>query len=267
MKKILSIAMIVVMFVFVTSAFAAEEKTLTGQQKVTTEEVAKPEPMFGISGEIFAASAYVGDDGGVYYRGLVVQPCLTLTHNTSGIYASVWGSIAPGQSPTSDNGPGNNFGNEVDFILGWAKDFNKVKVDLSGAYYKLFPLNEWGNGDIYSANLKLGYALTEKVTPYVKIIYDHVVDQSEQDGFIYRVGSTFDLHKHFKFDVSLGGHGTVFGSREEIVSSGRISVSSPWEIGPTTVAFEVTGQKRFGYEPENGGLSEDILYAGVRVQF
>ncbi|HOW60793.1 MAG TPA: hypothetical protein PLR68_03540 [Candidatus Moranbacteria bacterium] len=241
--------------------FKAADADYAGDDEILSES------NFGISGEVFASNAYVGDDGGVYYRGLIIQPCVTVSHNPSGIYASVWGSIAPGQSPTSDNGEGNNAGNEIDFILGWAKDFEKVKVDASYAYYKLFPLNKWGNGDIHSFNLKFSYALTEKITPYAKFIYDCVDGEREQNGFIYRVGSTFDLHENLRIDISFGGHGTVFGTREEIISSGKVSVSFPWVIESVTLAPEIAYQKRMGYEPENGGLSEDILYAGVRVQF
>ncbi|HPN54565.1 MAG TPA: hypothetical protein PLB52_01390 [Candidatus Moranbacteria bacterium] len=272
-KTVLVVAMVMMIF---SASFAKAE-----------EEITKPEPMFSVSGELFVRSAYVGDDGSVYYRGLVIQPSIIISHNPSGFYIGMWGSGAPGKNPTSDNGEGNNFGNEVDFLAGWGKEIGKATINFDYAYYKLFPLNKWGTGDIHSISVKVGYALTEKVNPYVKVIYDHVVDQAEQNGFIYRFGAVFSLHEHLKVDISFGGHGPIFGAREEWISSGKISVSFPYDIVKDkivipekfdgvsipvreklfTIVPEISYQQRFGYEVEDGGLAESILYAGLGCTF
>ena len=277
MKKVSMLMVIVMIVLSACFASAAEEQALA-EQKVAVES--KPEPMFGVSGELWLRSAYIGDDGGVYYKGFVAQPCITISHNPSGLSAGVWASIAPGKSPTSENGAGDDNGNEFDILANWDKKIKDTTVGLSYSYYKLFPLNKWGQGDIHSFSVKVGYDLTDKITPYAKLIYDCVVEKTDQDGFVYRIGLNLNLYEHLKIDASIGGHGPIFGAREELISSGKVSVSFPYDIvkdnktGKTedveklfTIIPEITYQKRFGYAKEDGGLSEDILLISIGCTF
>jgi hypothetical protein len=252
MKKVLVVMMVVAM-VFSAGIVLAGEK----------------ENDFSVSGELWLRSAYLGDTGGVFYKGLVIQPSVTISHNNTGLYVGVWGSIAPGKSPTEDNA-GDNYGNEFDLYAGWAKKFGKLEADVMYAYYKIFPLNKWGYGDFHALSTKIGYALTDKITPYVKVNYYHIIGQTEQNGFAYRLGSVFDLMEHLKVDVSVGGHGALLGASEELLSSGRIALSFPWKVGALTIVPEVSYQHCFGYERValgGRGLTESIFYAGVGITF
>lgn len=249
MKKVLIAMMVTVMVIFSASFVLAEEK----------------ENDFSVSGELWIRNAYLDDTGAVFYKGLVIQPGLKVSHNNTGVYAGVWGSAAPGKSPTEDNA-GDNYGNEFDLYLGWAKKFGKFDTDVMYTYSKIFPLNKWGYGDFHAFSAKIGYALTDKITPYVKVNYYHIIGQTELNGYAYRLGSSFDLMEHLKIDISIGGHGALLGASEELLSSGRIAVSFPWKVGAITIVPEVSYQHRFGYEKiELGGrgLTESILYAGI----
>lgn len=113
---------------------------------------------------------YVGDTGVVVYNRPVSQNDLTITHIPSGIYLDIWQSISLNHS-----GRSTNFGNEIDYTLGWSGDIAGIGIDTGVAYLDLITLFKMTEGDVVQPyielNKKLDIAERHTLTPYVRVEY------------------------------------------------------------------------------------------------
>jgi hypothetical protein len=86
-------------------------------------------------------SKYVLGAGIVASEGAVAQGGTNFSWK-NGMYLDVWGSV-PFQSR-----PENDYGKETDLVVGWKGDTGLLKLDLSLAYYNLYPTRKVGSDDM-----------------------------------------------------------------------------------------------------------------------
>ncbi len=131
------------------------------------EEVAEKSFEVSFSSKVF--SQYVGDTGTVFYNRAVSQNDLTISHK-SGVYLDVWTSTS-----LKNAGVATNYGNEVDYTLGWAGEISGVGIDAGVSYWDLVKLFEMPEGDIVQPylelNKKVELAVGHTLTPSVKAEY------------------------------------------------------------------------------------------------
>lgn len=235
----------------------------------------KESSAFELSAGIDYYSAYIGSlTGAESYDGSVLQPSFTVTHKKTGLYFSAWGSYPLAGSMNSDNG-----GSEIDLVLGITENVGPVKVDAYYAFYNVYSLTKWGNGDIHALGLKLEWPINEIFVPYVMAEYDYAIGQSELSGLAYRAGLKMKLHEHLELDLSGAGHTAMFDADKEELSSGKIAVRIPFEYWGISITPEVNYQMRFGYKPlepdeelvpgqeRKVGFTEGKLWYGLKLAY
>lgn len=126
--------------------------------------------LFEINFSTKVLNKYVGDTGFVAYNHPVSQNDLTITHVPSGIYLDIWQSIS-----LSHSGRSTNYGNEIEYFLGWAGDIAGIGVDTGVAYFDLITLFNMPEGDVIQPyielNKKFDVAGRHTLTPYVRAEY------------------------------------------------------------------------------------------------
>jgi hypothetical protein len=256
MKKLFSVLVVVMVLVFSTTILFAEEK----EKKESAIEVSVGVDFF---------SAYMGNlSGAEFHDDIVIQPSITMSHKKSGVYFSAWQSYSPRGGIHSDNG-----GNETDFYLGIAKEIGPVSIDAYYAFYDVYKLGFWGQGDVHALGVKAEWPINKIVTPYVAGECNYVIGQDGQDGFMYKGGVKLNLHKYIKADIAFGGHGEIYGTRSEAISYGRITISTPFEWKGIGITPEISFQKRLGYaisddeDEGKGGLAKDKVWWGIRFTY
>lgn len=127
-------------------------------------------PLFEINFSTKVVNQYVGDTGVVAYNRSVSQNDLTITHVPSGIYLDIWQSIS-----LSHSGRSTNYGNEIEYYLGWSGEIAGIGVDAGVAYFDLITLFEIPEGDVIQPyielNKKFDVAERHTLTPYVRAEY------------------------------------------------------------------------------------------------
>lgn len=119
------------------------------------------------SSEVF--SRYVGDTGMVYYNNPVIQNELTIEH-ASGLYFDLWVSTS-----LKDAGKSTNYGNEINYTLGWSKEVSSVTIDAGITYFDIITLLEMPEGDIVQPFVEIGKSFEvaegQTLTPSIKAEY------------------------------------------------------------------------------------------------
>jgi len=127
-------------------------------------------PLFEINFSTKVLNRYVGDTGVVAYNRPVSQSDLTITHNPTGIYLDIWQSIS-----LNNAGRSTNFGNEIEYYVGWAGEITGIGVDTGVAYFDLITLFNMPEGDIIQPYIELNkkFAVAEghTLTPYARAEY------------------------------------------------------------------------------------------------
>ncbi len=203
MKKKGIIFLAVISFAAFSNAAQAEEKTFSGEVK---------------SG---LYSSYDSSITGVtFYEHPVMQQSLTLTHNPSGVYASVWNSYSP-------NGR-EDCGDEIDYSIGICREVGKFKIEVSYSLYNLTKLSSL-KGDLHALSLSVGFPEVGGFTPFVSIEKDLPIDKEIlPGGFLYKVGGTFEVGG-VNCKIYGSGHDGAYGSNRETVSIVRFDACK--EIG------------------------------------
>lgn len=261
MKKVLVAMMVAIMVFSVNNIVSAAEE--------------KEGSAFELSVGVDYYSAYMGSlTGYEFYNGSVLQPSFTVAHKKTGLYFTTWGSYSLAGSMNSNNG-----GSEIDITLGIANNVGPLKANAYYAFYNLYSLTKWGNGDIHAFGLKLEWPINEMFAPYVMAEYNHAIGQSEFNGLAYRVGLKMKLHEHLEIDLSGAGHTAMSGTDKEELSSGIIALRLPFEYWGISIAPEVNYQMRFGYKPlepdedlvpgqeRKIGFTKDKLWYGLKLAY
>lgn len=170
MNKLIGLALIVVL---ATNAAAEEDDKLT----------------LGLSTKVW--SKYLFISGVVYHDEPVAQTDL-FVGLPKGFYADLWWSVGlDGTDASSD------FGDEIDYTVGWAGSFGKLDVDLGIAYFDSFELfDTGGDGDVLQPYIELSKTLKlgekHKLTPYTAFQWQQPLKSSMSNGG-YLIGGVSDL--------------------------------------------------------------------------
>lgn len=206
MKRFVAAIAIVVAAFFANNA-QAEGGSFSGEAKISVH------------------SAYVaGAIGATLYDHPVMQQSLTVTHNPSGMYASIWSSYSP-------NGR-EDFGDEVDYSVGIARKIGRFSVDVGYAFYDMAKVGQV-KGDLHALYLNLDFPTAKGITPFVYLEKDLPTDEEILlGGFSYKVGvkGTVDLiGQPVNLTIYAGGHDGLCGTKPETVSIVRFNAVT--EIG------------------------------------
>lgn len=153
------LVMVLVMLSFSQQLFAAEiaEKTATDEKIFETN----------FSSKIF--SKYVGDTGTVFYNHPVVQNDLTISHK-SGMYFDLWVSTS-----LKNAGVSTNYGNEIDYTIGWAGELSGIGIDAGVSYWDIVTLFKMPEDDIIQPYLELNKKFNviegHVFTPSIRVEY------------------------------------------------------------------------------------------------
>lgn len=136
-------------------------------------------------------SEYLFTNGAIFHDEPVVQTDLfvELPH---GFYFDLWWSVGlDGTDASSD------FGDEIDYTVGWAGNFGKLDVDLGIAYFDLFELfDAGGDGDVLQPYIELGKTLKlgekHKLTLNTAFQWQQPLKNSMSSGG-YLIGGVSDL--------------------------------------------------------------------------
>lgn len=147
-------------------------------------------------------SEYLFTNGAIFHDKPVVQTDL-FVGLPKGFYADLWWSAGlDGTDASSD------FGDEIDYTLGWAGSLGKLDVDLGITYIDLFELFDSGeDGDVLQPYIELGQTL--------KLGEKH-------EFTLYTV---FQWHQPLKDSMSNGGY-LISGAKDLWQISPKVSVSS-----------------------------------------
>ncbi len=158
-----------------------------------------------------------------------VQGTFTVAHQ-SGVYATVWGSSIDDYVATT-NGKASD--QEIDLILGWAKDFSGTKLDLGVLYY-YYPNSGGGNTDFFEPYVAVshtfgpvGAKLTANYAPKAKALA--AAGKSRQDN-LYLAGDFSAAIP--QTPVSLSAHvGHSFGPSYLTAGSSFSKGYTDWGVG------------------------------------
>lgn len=111
--------------------------------------------------------------------------------------------------------------------------------------------------------------LLDKLTPYLSLELDLPVKKEIlEGGFMYRVGGKYPVKvsdQTIDIDLSLAGHDGIYGYRPEKISSVRLTLSTLFKLGHLELTPELNFQKRLWYSSENGGITKDRIYGGLKM--
>ncbi len=131
-----------------------------------------------------AVSEYLGSNGGVFYDNPVPQ-CDLFMELGNGFYGDVWASRSSGHWME-------DFGDEVDLILGRYGNIGNVQYDVSGGVYIIADPG-LGFADVFFTSGKFSFSLNEQITPYVKVEYYMPTHGSApKEGLQTRFGTQFN---------------------------------------------------------------------------
>lgn len=136
-------------------------------------------------------SKYLYTNSAIFHDEPVIQTDL-LIGLPKGFYLDLWWSVGlDGTDMSSD------FGDEVDYTIGWAGSVGKFDIDLGIAYFDLFELlDTGGDGDVLQPYIKLSKTLKlkkkHKLTPYAAFQWQQPLKSSMSNGG-YLIGGVSDL--------------------------------------------------------------------------
>lgn len=219
------------------------------------------EMKFSGSLDIGYFSHYVGWPGTTVYDDSVFQQSIGATLDPLGLYVKAWSSYSP------KNGFNSDFGDEIDYIIGIYQKFGKIGVDVSYTFYNMYNMNNT-TGDLHALVLHIDSPEILFVKPYLTLENDIPVDKEIlEGGFIYRAGVKYNINlpksQIIDLNVSFSGHDGAFGKRTETVSSAKLAISSTFQLWKVAITPTVNFQKRLGYKPRDGGMTEDKIWYGV----
>jgi len=112
-------------------------------------------------------SRYLGSDSAVIHDDPVLQNDVFILL-ANGFYFNIWQSVG-----LDDTDLSSNFGDELDFTLGWNGNIDKFGLDMGIIYIDGLPVFEMAQGDSLMPYIELnrGFDITAKhsLTPYAKL--------------------------------------------------------------------------------------------------
>lgn len=248
MKKIFTVLLAVAFLCSLTAmAMAGErEKILTGY----------------INTGIF--SKYVCN-GATPYKHSVIQPAVGIAYEPLGLYAEIWGSYSPKGGWDSD------FGDEIDYTIGWAPEYKGFKLDVGYSYFNMISLKN-ATGDLHDFYVSIVTPAIYGLTPSVTFNFNVPQDRNVlEGGVIYTVNLEKELKivdRPIAIKMTAVGHDGIYGAKPETVSSLNLRLATMVKVLKSLeVTPEVNFQKRVGKRISEGGSSKDLIWYGAKINY
>lgn len=220
-----------------------------------------------ISGSLDVAyiSLYMGgNSGGMVYEDPVFQQSVTISVEPLGLYLMPWFSCSPNGNCNEDPG------DEWDYILGIHRTYGEVDIDLSYTYYNLIRLGD-SVGDLHAIVLRTDFPEVMSVKTYLSVEGNIPRDKDIlEGGLTYRLGGVYSpeiAKQHISLNLSVSGHDGIYGTVPDALDSARISVSTTVDVWKIGISPEFNYQACLGKSVEDGGLSENKAWWGVKATY
>ena len=206
-------------------------------------------------------SRYVyGMSGQTIYDHSVFQQSVTLTDAPTGLYGQIWLSYSP------KNGPNDDPGDEMDFVVGIYNSFHRVNFDVEYAFYDLQDMEVTRDG-LHMLRLYLEPETDRfKIKPYVSIEGNIPVDDEIlEGGFLYKMGARYQQElfgQTFDLDLSVGGNDGAYGTKPKWLAFAQFGVSTTFKVWRFNVSPSINFQKKLG---DNNEIAEDKVWYGVNL--
>lgn len=228
-----------------------------------TISVASEEPKFSVALDAAYYSSYVGEiSGNVSHDNPVFQQSVTLTHNLSGIYVQVWNSYSHKDGANSD------FGDELDYIVGISKEIKGFTVDAGYAFYDLYKIGHT-EGDLHAIYLNVDAPEVYSVVPYIQIEIDYPTDKDVlEGGVLYRVGLKHSVKiakQAIDLNLSIAGNDGAYGHVPDLISSGKLVISTTFNVWKMEITPEINFQKGLGHTEDGGGIAGNKTWWGIKA--
>ncbi len=212
-------------------------------------------------------SKYVGGTtGGNFFDHSVLQQSLKVTaeKESTKLSLQIWNSYSPKGGTNSD------FGDEFNYIARISKVFNDIEVDVGYAFYNCYDLSNT-KGDLHALSIRFDLPKIHGIAPYALLEWDIPVDEEILDGgVVYKFGGMYDLvlpnsigSQIININLALTGHDGAYGTSPELISCGKLSLSTTFHVWKVGITPEVNFQKRLGYKVRDGGMTSDEIWYGV----
>lgn len=148
-------------------------------------------------------SQYLGSDTGTRLHDKPVVQSNLNVQLKNGFYLNLWGSKSLDREP-----PAENFGNEIDYMVGWTGAVGPINADLNVAYWDISDrLLFQGHGDVVQLTIEVskefGFGV-HTITPYVKLEPTFPLDGTA-DGAYVHVGVRHKLNLTDSVAFTQGG--------------------------------------------------------------
>lgn len=203
--------------------------------------------------------------GALLFNHMVIQPALGIVYEPWAVYAEKWFSYSPKGGLNSDPG------DESDGTVGWTPEYKGFKFDVGYSYFNLVSLKNT-TGDLHDFYANLSAPAVYGVTPSVNLDFNVPQDKDILEGGVIWAFNLEVEPEIFGQKVNIigtaVGHDGAYGAEPELVSSLNLRLA-------TTIAIlknleltpEVNFQKRIGKDINNGGLSKDLIWYGIKVNY
>ena len=193
--------------------------------------------------------------------------------HASGFYAGIWGSnIHFPQEYVNDfdewTYAEENSNLELDFWVGFWKEFGDVELDLMAIYY-YYPgsadaglvadpeIDDWVRGeaeaDMFELHIGLAYRFNIPTTPKLSVGFDWSPNYTSQDGNSYHVNGILDFGLPYDFALDLEvGYQSVEGDQTTGCDS-------------TGYCYGLDGKAGFDYAYFRAGIDRDIFFDGLNL--
>lgn len=231
---------------------------------------------FALIFEIGAQSVYLCEmSGSLAYNGPVTQGTIGVSHEPTGVYVAVWGSIP------FEEGFRNSAGSEIDYLVGIEREIGPFIFELRYGFYDVAEMGKI-KGDFhsffFSENAPNIISLWKiPVTPFVSFEYIKGTDEDIiEGGWMWQGGISFDLKEIIKiphaesFDLKLtaGGNDGVFGSESQLLSFGRATIVAGFPLPEAGLTMSPFISLQEANHVENGnGAAVDKVWVGLTISF
>lgn len=190
-------------------------------------------------------SQYLNDNGAILHDKSVLHNDMTVL-TPYGLYVDIFSSFGLESADLC-----NNYGDELDYILGWAGEVYGFGVDTSLIYFDLFETcNIPSKDDFIEWTIKLSrdFAVSDahKITPYIGTKTLFAADKEGADGGVYLYGGakhTWTISKMWAMVHDLyilhdsGAIGFARGVIGQYCLRVNLAISDSFELNPFLVKF------------------------------
>jgi len=207
---------------------------------------------------------YAAGNGAVFHDEPVIQSSI-FHESQNGVFCSLWNSIG-----LDDSDPSSNFGDEIDWTVGWQGDVRGFGFEATLAYWDVVDLFSDKPADIVGVTLAVSKALMMGINSSLSVERYIPTDSSVFNGG-HRI--TVGLSYTGKIDESMSAfvgqevvwEDGVFGLDSGF--NGKFSTSINWKVGRATIAFPTLTVYTTLSDFKDGRKDEFVAGSGISFTF